>query len=565
MSLVSRRTFVQGSAGCVLLAGASRWSGARAAVSAAVLSGTDFDLTIDALAVNYTGRPRVATAVNGQLPAPVLRWREGDTVTLRVTNHLPVRSSIHWHGILLPAAMDGVPGLSFPGIAPGETFVYRFPVQQSGTYWYHAHSGFQEQTGLYGPIVIEPRVPARQRADRDYTVLLSDWSDAAPEHLFATLKRQSDYYNHGERTVHEFLAEVHTKGWSTAVSDWGAWGKMRMDPTDLLDVSAATYTYLMNGTTPAGNWTAQFNPGESVRLRFINGSAMSIFDTRIPGLDLTVVAADGQDIEPVTVEEFRLAPGEVLDVIVRPKADSAYTIFAQSLDRSGFARGTLCAREGLMAQVPALDPRPQLALTDMGMGMGMGMNMAGMKDMVDMSAQAMANMPGMATPAHYGPGVDMVVATPRTDLDDPGVGLRQNGRRVLTYADLNTIGGALDARDAGREIELHLTGHMSRYMWSFNGQKFSESSPLHLDHGERVRFVLINDTMMSHPIHLHGQWSEVLAPDGSFQVRKHTVLVQPAQRVSYLVTAAAPGRWAYHCHFTYHMAAGMFREVRVHT
>jgi CopA family copper-resistance protein len=563
--LLSRRTFVQGVAASTLALRNARWSTALAAVPGAVLSGNDFELTIGALPVNYTGRARIATAVNGQLPAPLLRWREGDTVTLRVTNRLPVRSSIHWHGILLPAVMDGVPGLSFPGIAPGETFVYRFPVQQSGTYWYHAHSGFQEQIGLYGPIVIEPRTPPRLRADRDYTVLLSDWTDADPEHLFATLKRQSDYYNHGRRTVGDFLAEVHTKGWSNAVSDWGAWGQMRMDPTDLLDVSGATYTYLMNGTTPAGNWTARFNPGERVRLRFINGSAMSIFDIRIPGLDLTVVAADGQDIEPVTVEEFRIAGGEVLDVIVRPKADGAYTIFAQSMDRSGFARGTLTARDGLIAQVPALDPRPRLAMTDMGMSMSMaGMDAAAMANMPGMSASSSAPPP-QPNPTNYGPGVDMVVDMPRTALDDPGIGLRQNGRRVLSYADLYTSGGALDPREPGREIVLHLTGHMERFMWSFNGQKFSESTPLQLNYGERVRFVLINDTMMIHPIHLHGQWSEVVAPDGSFQVRKHTVMVQPAQQVSYLVSAVAPGRWAYHCHLTYHMAAGMFREVRIHS
>jgi FtsP/CotA-like multicopper oxidase with cupredoxin domain len=423
--------------------------------------------------------------------------------------------------------MDGVPGLSFPGIAPGETYVYRFTVQQSGTYFYHAHSGFQEQTGLYGAIVIEPRAPARLRADRDYTVLLSDWSDTDPEHLYATLKRQSDYYNHGERTLGDFLGEVHAKGWSAAVSDWGAWGRMRMDPTDLVDVSGSAYTYLMNGTTPAGNWTARFSPGENVRLRCINGSAMSFFDFRIPDLELTVVAADGQDVEPVTVDEFRMAPGEVLDVIVKPKADRAYTLFAQSMDRSGFARGTLSPGAALAAEIPALDPRPPLAMADMGMSM---------------------------------PGMDMS----RTALDDPGVGLRQNGRRVLTYADLHTTGGALDARDAGRDLELHLTGDMQRFIWSFNGQKFSASTTLQLNQGERVRFVLINDTMMAHPIHLHGHWSEVQAPDGSFQVRKHTVMVQPAQRLSYRVTAA-PGRWAFHCHLTYHMAAGMFREVRVHS
>jgi CopA family copper-resistance protein len=539
MSLTSRRTFVQGVASNALLLGSARWSSTRAAASGAILSGTEFDLTIAALPVNYTGRQRSATAVNGQIPAPLLRWREGDTVTLRVTNRLSVRSSIHWHGILLPAAMDGVPGLSFPGIAPGETYIYQFPLRQSGTYWYHAHSGFQEQTGLYGPIIIDPREPSRRHADRDYTVLLSDWSDADPEHLYATLKRQSDYYNHGRRTVGDFFAQVRTSGWATAAGDWGAWGQMRMDPTDLVDVSGSTYTYLMNGATPAGNWTARFSPGESVRLRFINGSAMSFFDIRIPGLDLTVVAADGQEIEPVTVAEFRIASGEVLDVIVRPQGAQAYTIFAQSMDRSGFARGTLSAHENLIAEVPALDPRPLLSMADMGMDVAAMGDMAGMKPS------------------------DMMVATPHTALDDPGVGLRQNGRRVLSYADLHTHGGPLDQRDAGREIELHLTGHMERYMWSFNDQKFSEAAPLPLTFGERVRLVLINDTMMIHPIHLHGLWSEVLAPDGSFQVRKHTVMVQPAQRVSYLVTAAALGRWAFHCHLTYHMAAGMFREVRV--
>jgi CopA family copper-resistance protein len=535
MPLVSRRAFVEGVAACAWLAATSRWSRARAAVSGAVLSGSDIELTIGALPVNYTGRPRIATAVNGQVPAPLLRWREGDSVTVRVTNHLPVTSSIHWHGILLPSAMDGVPGLSFPGIAPGATYVYRFTLQQSGTYWYHAHSGFQDQTGLYGPIVIEPRTAARSRADRDYTVLLSDWSDSDPEHLYATLKRQSDYFNYGKRTAGDFLAAVHAKGWSATLRDWGAWGRMRMDPTDLVDVSGATYTYLMNGTTPAGNWTAPFAPGESVRLRFINGSAMSFFDIRIPGLDLTVVAADGQDIEPVSVEELRMASGEVLDVIVKPKPDQAYTIFAQSMDRSGFARGTLAPRAGLSAPVPPLDPRPLLAPADMGM------SMAGMKGMAGMDPAAMA----------------------RTNLDDPGPGLRDNGRRVLSYADLHTLGGALDPRDAGREIQLHLTGNMERFMWSFNDQKFSHSAPLRLNFGERVRFVLINDTMMIHPIHLHGQWSEVVAPDGSFQVRKHTVMVQPAQRLSYLVSAAALGRWAFHCHLTYHMAAGMFREVRI--
>jgi CopA family copper-resistance protein len=455
--------------------------------------------------------------------------------------------------------MDGVPGLSFPGIAPGETYVYQFPIMQSGTYWYHAHSGFQEQTGLYGPIIIDPRGGESRHADQDYTVLLSDWSDSDPAHLFATLKRHSDYYNYGKHTVGDFLAEVRARGWSAAVHDWGAWGQMRMDPTDLVDVSGATYTYLMNGMTPAENWTALFNSGENVRLRFINGSAMSFFDIRIPDLTLTVVAADGQDVEPVTVDEFRLGPGEVLDAIVVPKSDQAYTILAQSMDRSGYARGTLSPRDGLRAEVPALDARPQLTMADIGMGM------TGMQNMGDMPGMrpSAANAPPNHDVNGYGPGVDMLIGAPRMTLDDPGAGLRNNGRRVLTYADLHTLGGSLDPRDPVRDIELHLTGHMERYIWSFNGQKFSEAAPIRLSYAERVRLVLVNDTMMIHPIHLHGMWSEVEGPEGRFQVRKHTVMVQPAQRLSYLVTADAIGRWAYHCHLTYHMAAGMFREILV--
>jgi CopA family copper-resistance protein len=568
MPFVSRRRFVQGVAGHALLLGGTHWSAARAASSAAQLSGTVFDLSIGMHAVNLTGSARSATAVNGQLPAPLLRWREGDTVTLRVTNTLPVRSAIHWHGMIVPADMDGVPGLSFDGIAPGGSYVYRFPVRQHGTYWYHAHYGFQEQTGLYGPIVIAPREPERHPTERDYCVLLSDWSDRDPEHLYATLKRQSDYFNYGKGTVLDFLAQSRSRGFSATWHEWSAWARMRMDPTDLLDVSGSTYTYLMNGMSPAANWTAQFSPGERVRLRFINGSSMSFFDVRIPGLALTVVAADGQDVEPVTVDEFRFGSGEVLDVIVTPRSDEAYTIFAQSMDRTGFARGTLASHAGQRAAVPALDPRPRLAMADLGMS-----DMADMPNMPDMPD--MPGMPGMEHPrpapssspvreaTDFGPDVDMTVGAPRTSLDDPGIGLRDNGRRVLSYADLHTLGGPIDAREPGRELELHLTGHMQRYLWSFNGQKFSQAAPLRFQYGERLRLVLINDTMMTHPIHLHGMWSEVTAPDGSFQVRKHTVAVQPAQRVSYLVSADALGRWAYHCHLTYHMAAGMFREVRV--
>jgi CopA family copper-resistance protein len=530
-----------------------------------VLSGPEFDLSIGGLPVNFTGADRTGVAVNGQIPAPLLRMRQGDTVTVRVTNRLREHSSIHWHGFILPADMDGVPGLSFEGIAPGQTFTYRYKVNQYGTYWYHSHSRFQEQVGLYGPIIIERQGGERHASDREHTVLLSDWTDTDPEHIYATLKRQSDYYNFGKRTVGDFLADARSRGLKETVADRRMWGQMRMNPTDLADVGGAVYTYLMNGTSPAGNWTALFRRGERVRLRFINGSSMSFFDVRIPGLKLTVVASDGQDVEPVTVDEFRIGTAETLDVIVQPADDRAYTIFAAAMDRSGYARGTLAPREGMTAEVPPLEPRALLTMSDMGhsahaahgapaddhAAMGHSTHDTGQE-------QALRH-----SPSEFGPTVDMRAMQVSGRLDDPGPGLRDNGRRVLTYADLHTLGGPIDRREAGREIELHLTGHMERFIWSFNGQKFSEAEPLRFNHGERLRIVLVNDTMMTHPIHLHGMWSELEAEDGSFLVRKHTVSVLPAQRVSYLVTADALGRWAYHCHLLYHMEAGMFREVVV--
>jgi FtsP/CotA-like multicopper oxidase with cupredoxin domain len=386
-------------------------------------------------------------------------------------------------------------------------------------------------------------------------VLLSDWTDLDPERIFATLKKQSDYYNFHKRTARDFFEESRKNGLQETIADRRAWGQMRMNPTDLLDVSGYAYTYLMNGVTPASNWTGLFDRGERVRLRFINGSAMSIFDVRIPGLKLTVIAADGQDVEPVTVDEFRIAPAETYDVIVEPNEDRAYTIFAQAMDRSGYARGTLAPRAGSTAEIPLLDPRPLLTMGDMGMSHGAH----------DHAAMGHGSH-GTAiqhAPAEEGPTVDMKVSQVSTDLSDPGVGLRDNGRRVLSYGDLHTIGGPIDHREPGREIELHLTGHMERFIWSFNGQKFSEAEPLRFNFGERLRITLVNDTMMTHPIHLHGMWSEIEAPGGEFQVRKHTLIVNPAQRISYAVTADALGRWAYHCHLLYHMEAGMFREVQV--
>lgn len=555
------------------------------------LRGTEFSLDIAPTPVNITGKTRIATAVNGQIPAPTLYWREGDTVTLRVTNRLPVSSSIHWHGILLPANMDGVPGLSFDGISPGETFVYQFEVKQTGTYWYHSHTRFQEQTGLYGPIVIEPRGGERYKTDREHVVMLSDWTDAEPESIFAKLKKSSDFFNFNQPTVGGFMRDVSRLGLSEALKKRKMWNKMRMLPTDFSDVTAAAgtsarLTYLVNGQSASRNWTGLFRSGEKLRLRFINGSATTIFDVRIPGLKMTVVSADGQDVEPVLVDEFRISVAETYDVLVEPQDDDAYTIFAQSIDRTGYTRATLAPRPGMQAAVPVVDQPEWLTMKDMmgamaSMG-GISKMKSGMDDMADMSSAAMDHsmipgmqhdqmntMPNLPMPTvhhartEYGPNVDMHVNKPRTDLEDPGVNLRKNGRRVLTYSDLHTIGGPLDKRQPSRNIELHLTGHMERFIWSFDGQKFSESMPVHFRFGERLRIILVNDTMMNHPIHLHGMFGELESPDGKFQVRKHTINVQPAQRIAYQVTADALGRWAYHCHLLYHMEAGMFREMVV--
>lgn len=582
-----RRRFVQGLAAGGLLWGLGPLGRASAgpatAPAAPELSGTDFHLEIAELPVNYTGSPRLATAINGSIPAPTLRWREGDTVTIRVTNKLPVASSIHWHGILVPHDLDGVPGISFAGIPPGATFTYRFRVEQSGTYWYHSHSGHQEQTSMYGAIVIAPRGGEKIRADRDHVVLLSDWTDEDSGRILAKLKSQSDYYNYHQPTAVEFFREAARDGMEAALAKRRMWNQMRMSPADLADLSGATLTYLMNGATPAGNWTGQFRPGERVRLRLINGSANTFYDVRIPGLKLTVVSADGVMVEPVTVDEFRFGPGETYDVLVQP-GDAAYTLFAQSMDRTGYARGTLAPRAGLSAPVPQVDARAWLDMQDMMGAMDHG-SMAGMPGMdhgamagMDHGAMPGMNHGAMAMPAsplarpstrvrhartEYGPSTDMRVDTPRTNLDDPGVGLRGNGRRALTLADLSTVGGPIDTRGAEREIELHLTGNMERYTWSFDGLEFGGSTPVHFRFGERLRVILQNDTMMTHPMHLHGMWSELEQPDGRFQARRHTIPIQPAQRVSFLVTADAPGRWAWHCHLMLHMMAGMFREVVV--
>jgi len=617
-SKTTRRSFVKGLAATGLLGGLGMWRAPVWAVTSPgqpnVLTGTDFDLYIGELPVNITGAARTAMAINGSVPGPILRWREGDTVTLRVRNRLKQDTSIHWHGIILPANMDGVPGLSFHGIAPDGMYEYKFKVHQNGTYWYHSHSGFQEQSGVYGALVIDAKDPEPFVYDRDYVVMLSDWTDEDPARVLSKLKKQSDYYNFHKRTVSDFVDDVSEKGWSAAVADRKMWAEMKMSPTDLADVSGYTYTYLMNGQAPNGNWTGIFKPGEKIRLRFINGSAMTYFDVRIPGLKMTVVAADGQYVKPVSVDEFRIAVAETYDVIVEPENEQAYTIFAQSMDRTGYSRGTLAVSEGLQAPVPEVDPRPIIAMSDMGMdhgsmggmdhgsmaGMDQGnmagmdhskmagmdhgsmagmdhskmagmdhSNMAGMdhSTMAGMSHEGMAGMSGamQSHPASEtnNPLVDMQTMSPTPKLNDPGIGLRNNGRRVLTYADLRSTFIDPDGREPGRTIELHLTGHMEKFAWSFDGIKFSDAEPLRLKYGERLRITLVNDTMMTHPIHLHGMWSDLEDENGNFMVRKHTIDMPPGSKRSYRVTADALGRWAYHCHLLFHMEMGMFREVRV--
>lgn len=574
-----RRRFVQGlvAGGVISALPAWAWSAANASTgtqSPPVLSGTEFDLVIDELPVNFTGKATTATTINGSLPGPTLRWREGDTVTIRVTNRLQEHTSIHWHGIILPFQMDGVPGISFDGIPPGTTFTYRFQVKQHGSYWYHSHSGFQEMTGVYGSLIIDPADTSKDiRADRDYTMLLSDWTDEDPMRVLKKLKVQGDVYNYNQPTVPDFIRDVSKDGLRAAIDKRKMWNEMRMSPTDLADLSSATLTYLANGTTPAGNWTGIFSKGETVRLRFVNGSGNTFYDVRIPGVKLKVVQVDGVNCEPVSVDEFRFGPGETCDVLVVP-SDDAHTIFAQAMERTGYARATLAVRAGLEAPVPALDKIQWLTMKDMMGGMDHAA-MGGMGGMGGMDHAAMGHgAPAkntLATPStqarhartEYGPSTDMRVDMARTNLDDPGIGLRDTGRRALTLADIHTIGGALDARGPGREIELHLTGNMERYSWSFDGVEYGKSTPVHFKYGERVRVILHNDTMMTHPMHLHGVWSELETPEGAFQARRHTIPVQPAQRISFLVTADALGRWAWHCHLMMHMDAGMFREAIV--
>jgi CopA family copper-resistance protein len=582
------------------------------------------DLEVDHFRLMVGNRPGRAMAINRTVPGPLLRFREGEEAVLRVTNRLEEIASIHWHGIILPPAMDGVPGVSFGGIRPGETFTYRFPLRQSGTYWCHSHSGGQELLGVYAPLIIDPADPEPFAYERDYVVMLSDWSFEPPERIIGKLKKQAGYYNHQKRTVTDLFRDAARKGWPATLSERLSWSRMRMDPTDFADVTGYTYTYLINGSTSDANWTGLFTRGERVRLRFIAAGAMTYFDIRIPGLKMTVVQADGQNVRPVEVDEFRIGPGETFDVIVAPEAQ-AYTLFAEAMDRSGFVRGTLAPRPGMTAPVPPRRKRPLRTMADMGMdmsGVEMPEGMAGMPGMAgktpsaktpvmdmtghqrgDMAAaearrkavEAQVNgphahgavatnppssaMPNMGAqpagrpresalfahgPDTHGVGNSSVAMVARSRLHEPGSGFEDSGPRVLVYADLQSVAPQADQRAPTREIELHITGNMERYMWSFDGKKYSEArAPIPFAYGERLRLVLVNDTMMEHPIHLHGMWMELENGAGVHQPRKHTVSVKPAERLTVAITADAPGQWAMHCHLLLHMEMGMFRVIEV--
>ena len=525
------------------------WFAAAVTLLATTAQAATYDLTIGKTPVNFTGQPRQAITVNGQLPAPLLRFQEGEEVVLNVTNALDTDSSLHWHGFILPYTMDGAPGFGFAGIKPGETFSYRFKIQQSGTYWYHSHSDLQEQAGLYGPIVIEPTRPEPYKYDRDYVIMLSDWTDQEPRTVMSKLKKQSDYYNYSQPTVGDFFRDVSAKGWDAAVQNRLDWGQMRMMATDIADV--AGYTFLVNGRTPEQNWSGLFNPGERVRLRLINGSAMSIFDVRIPGLKMTVVQADGNNVMPTPVDELRISVAETYDVIVQPQDDQAYTLFAESLDRSGYARATLAPREGMSGEIPELRPRPLLTMADMAGHAGMDHSaMAGM-DHSTMNHGGASN--AEPTPA------DRVKPNPQSGLYPTAA----NGGKFLVYNDLRAMTAYPDDRTPGREIEIRLTGNMERYIWTLNDEKFVDAEPIRLKYGERVRLKLTNTTMMTHPIHLHGMWMQLDIGKGAFNPLKHVINVLPGQTVYADVSVDAKGEWPFHCHLLYHMHAGMMRKVIV--
>lgn len=525
------------------------------------LSGPDVSLSVGHSPFSVGGRTGHAVTINGTLPAPLLRLREGQNVRLAVTNTLDEDTSIHWHGILLPFQMDGVPGVSFPGIRPRETFVYEFPIRQAGTFWYHSHSGLQEAMGHYGPIIIDPANPDPVAYDREHVLILSDWSFLHPHEILRRLKVSPGFFNQQRTTVAGLLSGDDRM----SADERRMWAQMRMDPRDVLDVSGSTYSYLVNGHGSAENWTGLFRPGERVRLRIINASAMTIFNFRIPGLPMTVVQADGENVRPVETDELQISIAETYDVIVQPTDDRAFTIVAEAMDRSGMARATLAPRLGMTAEVPPLRDIPNLTMRDMGMDMG---SMAGMSGM-DHGAMGHGDMnmrdPSLAPPnMAVGVGVQSIAPMPENRLAERPTGLENVTHRVLVYTDLIALSPNRDTRAPSRTMQIHLTGNMERFMWGFDGRRFSELvEPIRFGRNERVRVTLVNDTMMSHPIHLHGHFFELVNGHPGHQPLKHTVNVAPGGRVSFDLTADNPGDWAFHCHMLMHMHAGMFNVVTV--
>jgi len=555
--VINRRQLLRGTAigagGLALGSALPVWAQTEAPGLAAglpTLSGPDVQLTIDHLMMTIDGWQSHGIGINGTVPAPLIRLRQGQNARLSVTNHLDEDSSIHWHGLILPFQMDGVPGVSFPGIRPHSTFVYEFPIVQAGTYWYHSHSGLQEQMGHYGPIIIDPAGADPVAYDREHVIVLSDHSPLHPHTIFRKLKQQAGYFNDQKQTLGGLLA-----GRDQPLKDRLVWGKMRMDPTDVSDVTGSTYAFLVNGHGPRDNWTALFRPGERVRLRIINASAMTIFNVRIPGLGMEIVQADGQNVRPVPVDEFQITVAETYDVIVTPTEDRAFTLVAEAIDRSGMARATLAPRVGMAAEVPALRKRPLSTMKDMGMDMSAH---AGME--MDMSMRNPENAPEVT----LNPGVQTIAPMAMDRTGEPGQGLEDVGHKVLVYRDLKALDRNPDTRAPSRALEIHLTGNMERYMWAFDGVKLSEvTKPIPFTRDERVRITLVNDTMMNHPIHLHGHFFELVTGHGDRSPRKHTVNVLPGGRVTFDLTADAPGDWAFHCHMLYHMHAGMMQVVTV--
>ena len=544
------------------------------------LTGTHFDLTVGAFHTRINGRPGHAVGVNGHLPAPLLRFREGEEITLNVTNTLDEDTSIHWHGLLVPFQMDGVPGVTFPGIKPGETFTYKFAVPQNGTYWYHSHSGLQEQQGHYGPLIIEPKGKAPVAYDREYVLVLSDWSFMHPHKIFAKLKKMGHTLNYQQRTVPGFVSDAVQTGLGSALRDRMMWGQMRMSPRDIADVTGETYTYLINGHGTEDNWNGLFSANERVRLRIINASAMTIFNVRMPDLPMTIVQSDGLHVQPLEIDEFQMGVAETYDVIIQPKEEKAYAFVAESIDRSGQVVATFGPQPGMRAEEPKLRAVPTLTMKDMGMdhsSMGhedMNHGSAGHGSMDHHNTGSMSHTMHNASMTdesmtssksiEKGPGVANIAMMPMNRLDEPGIGLENAPHRVLRYSQLRSLTRNPDLRKPERELELHLTSNMERYMWSFDGVKFSEvTEPITFHEGERIRLTMINDTMMPHPIHLHGMFFELVNGGGDHAPRKHTVIVKPGEKLSVDISAEHVGDWAFHCHLLYHMHAGMMQVVSI--